>query len=129
MQDPVNDLQYLPSAVTGTWAGAVAGTSYVPLNASEVTALLRELVHQLDALLVSRTFTPEAGQAVGARLVDAHFTNPRSLSRTLAVLLAVPEQLSHPPAQLTQRWPEVVAAVAEGYTTALRDRVLREQQD
>ena len=129
MHDPANDLQCLPSTVTRKWARAVAGTSYVPLNASEVTALLLELVHQLDALAVSRTFQPEAARAVGASLVDAHFTSPRSLSRTLAVLQAVPEQLSHPPAQLTQRWREVVAAVAEGYTTALRDRVLREQQE
>ena len=129
MQDAAKDLQYLPTTMTGTWARAVVGTSYVPLSASEVTALLHDLVHQLDALLVSPTFTPEAGQAVGARLVDAHFTNPRSLSRTLAVLLAVPERLSHPSDQLTERWQGVVTAVAEGYTTALRDRVLREQQE
>ena len=59
VHDFANDPHCLPTTVTGTRARAVAGASYVPLTAPEVTALL----HELDALLVSRTFQPEAAQA------------------------------------------------------------------
>jgi len=35
----------------------------------------------------------EAGREIGAEIVDAHFTNPKTLSQTIAILLAAPEQV------------------------------------
>jgi signal transduction histidine kinase len=127
--EPAGPLRHLPADAAQAWAEAIIGTSYVSLNAAECTALLEDLVRRLDAVLTSRPFAPDDALPVGASLVEAHFTQPRSMSRTLAVMLGLSEQLDSPTDQLTERWRRVVAAVAEGYTTALRDRVLREQQE
>jgi diguanylate cyclase (GGDEF)-like protein/PAS domain S-box-containing protein len=128
------------------WAEAVAGTSYVPLSEEEIEALLLRLLGRL----VSAAQHPEArlenvGVEVGAALVDVHFTNPRSLSRTLAVLLdggrdlgervvALPEVLDDAEGtrhigEPTPRWHALMAAVAEGFSAALQERALREQEE
>jgi diguanylate cyclase (GGDEF)-like protein/PAS domain S-box-containing protein len=129
-----------------SWAEAVAGTSYVPLSEEEIEALLLELLGRL----VSAAQQPEArfesvGVEVGAALVDAHFTNPRSLSRTLAVLLdggrdlgervaGLPEGLDDAEGtrhigQPALRWHALMAAVAEGFSAALQERALREEEE
>lgn len=121
----------LPAETADVWADAVAGTSYVSLSPTEFRSLLRELVRRLEAVLTGRPFRPDAARSVGASLVEAHFTQPRSLSRTVAVLLAVTAQLGADGVadDLVERWHRVVAAVAEGYTTTLRDTVLAEQEE
>ncbi len=140
------------------WSAAVAGTSYVPLRPEEVQALLLGLLRRLVAAAAGgapadvdgvrpdgvEVDGPEIGRAdvgrevdgseigradvgreVGAALVDAHFTNPRSLSRTLAVLLAGDVHC----AGNRTGWQLLVAAVAEGFSEALQERALREQQE
>ena len=62
-------------------------------------------------------------------MVEAHFTSPVSLSRTLEVLLSVPDRLGGSGDQLTGRWRQLVVSLAEGYTRALKDSVLRQQQE
>jgi hypothetical protein len=75
-------------ALAARWADAVAGTSYVPLQPEEVEELLRGLLHRLLAAVDEPPAVRGAvGGQVGAALVDAHFTNPESLSQTLCVLL------------------------------------------
>ncbi len=115
--------------VADEWAEAVIGTSYLPLSGPEVRAFVHELVDDLNGLLVVEDFTPAAAQTIGARMVEAHFTNPVSLSRTLEVLLSAPDRLSGGGDQLTHRWRQLVVSLAEGYTRALRDGVLRQQQE
>jgi len=85
------------------------------------------------------------GVEVGAALVDAHFTSPRTLSQTVPVLL---EGLSdtdepvtgRPPASageegggdvdpIPARWRGLVAGIAEGFNAALQERALREQEE
>ncbi len=117
----------LPVAVAAAWARAVIGTSYVPMTPREIEALLRDLVRQLHMMADAEPFTARSGRPVGARLVDAHFTNPRSLSRTIAVLLTEGAPSAEP--AHTARWPLLVAAVADGYAARLVDRVRREQQE
>lgn len=129
MADASGDLWSICCALAQAWAEAVIGTSYVPLSAAELTALTHDLVDQLDAVLRSDPFTAEAAQAVGAAMVEAHFTNPRSLARTLEVLQGGPDLLNDQGPDFTQRWRQVVASLAEGYTQALTDRVLRDQQE
>ena len=71
------------------WADSVAGTSYVSLPRCEVEQLLSGLLDRLVSAARSSAgrSVPVVGAEVGAALVDAHFTNPRTLSQTLAVLL------------------------------------------
>src|SRR4051794_39329407 len=76
------------TVLASRWAHAVAGTSYVPLRPDEVEELLLAFVRRLVAAASeSVTAARTVGVEVGAALVDAHFTNPRTLSQTVAVLL------------------------------------------
>jgi diguanylate cyclase (GGDEF)-like protein/PAS domain S-box-containing protein len=65
------------------------------------------------------------GGEVGVALIDAHFTNPRSLSRTLGVLLKVGPRSG----KGERRWNDLIAAIAEGFSGALQERALREQEE
>jgi diguanylate cyclase (GGDEF)-like protein/PAS domain S-box-containing protein len=133
------------AALAARWADAVAGTSYVPLQPDEVEELLRGLLHRLLAAVDEPpTVRASVGAEVGAALVDAHVTNPQSLSQTLCVLLdgspgtgaaaaraelsderGVPPDLDPP----RRRWNTLVAAVAEGFSAALQQRALREEEE
>jgi diguanylate cyclase (GGDEF)-like protein/PAS domain S-box-containing protein len=112
------------------WARTVAGTSYVPLPPEEVEELLLDLLGRLVTAGRDAPGAPTTvGVAVGAALIDAHFTNPRSLSETLTVLLGLgpPDGVQGAPA--LRRWRELVAAIGEGFSAALQERALREQED
>jgi diguanylate cyclase (GGDEF)-like protein/PAS domain S-box-containing protein len=132
-------------ALAARWADAVAGTSYVPLQPDEVEELLRGL---LSRLLVAVDGPPGAqgsvGRQVGAALIDAHFTNPQSLSQTLCVLLEGRPGSSAAAGRAEssdertrrrdldprdRRWNTLVAEVAEGFSAALRERSLREEEE
>lgn len=127
-QDPRRQKADLSRTVAAAWARAVIGTSYVPMTVPEVEELLHGLVQQLQVLLRDEPFTPDAGGEIGSRLVDAHFTNPRALSRTIAILLTAPEQVFGS-GELARRWQLLVAALTEGYAAKLVERVRREQQE
>jgi diguanylate cyclase (GGDEF)-like protein/PAS domain S-box-containing protein len=132
-------------ALVTRWAHAVAGTSYVPLPPDEVENLLRGLLHRLLAAIDEPPAVRRAvGGRAGAALVDAHFTNPQSLSQTLCVLLdgrpatspaARRAEQSEEPGMSRDldasggRWNSLVAAVAEGFSAALQERALREEEE
>ena len=99
------------------------------MPATEIEAWLHQLVEQLHAALVAEPFSPSAGRAVGAALVEAHFTNARTLAQTLGVLLEASVPRNGWPGQVDQRWATLMAAVAEGYAQALQERTLREQEE
>ncbi|TQN42360.1 diguanylate cyclase/phosphodiesterase with PAS/PAC sensor(s) [Blastococcus colisei] len=125
------------------WASAVAGTSYVPLPPDRVEQLLLGLLRRMVAVVPDASGSPRTvGLEVGSALIDAHFTNPRSLSRTLGVLLGAGGSLGVRPMVTAdgdtrrplregseRRWFELVAAVAEGFSSALQERALREQEE
>jgi diguanylate cyclase (GGDEF)-like protein/PAS domain S-box-containing protein len=108
------------------WAGAVAGTSYVPLRPDQVDELLLALLRRMVAVVLDGSGSVRTvGGEVGAALIDAHFTNPRSLSRTLGVLLKVGPRVG----KGDRRWNYLIAAIAEGFSAALQERALREQEE
>jgi diguanylate cyclase (GGDEF)-like protein/PAS domain S-box-containing protein len=111
------------------WASAVQTTGFVPLDRRELRSALVERAAALLAA-VERTrcgdgagpdATTEA-DAIGRWMVDAHFTDPPALQRTLAVLGP----------HLTRGDPErggaVLAALATGYAAALQERTRAEQE-
>jgi signal transduction histidine kinase len=110
------------------WARAALHTSFVGMPPSQLEARLQEFVQQLYGALHAEPFTVDAGRAVGAALVDAHFTNPRTLAETVTVLLTAPPQVD-PDDDANLRWQQLVAAVAEGYAQALQERAVKEQQE
>jgi diguanylate cyclase (GGDEF)-like protein/PAS domain S-box-containing protein len=117
--------------LAGRWVDAVLRTSYVALPRSE---LRRRLAAMLDGLLAAcRHDDPEAarcwGADAGAALVDAHVTHPQALSRSLAVLLGASRSAGDAVDQRWhERWHEAVAALGAGFSTALQERALVEQE-
>ncbi|HEX2417192.1 MAG TPA: bifunctional diguanylate cyclase/phosphodiesterase [Micromonosporaceae bacterium] len=114
------------------WAGAVIGTSFVPLSASEIRRFLTRLTGRLADALLAEPFDPALGRAVGQALIEAHFVSPATLEATLGVLdAACIEELgidfdSH--GDLLERLTRVRGALAAGYSDALRRRTLHEQE-
>ncbi|WP_432986113.1 putative bifunctional diguanylate cyclase/phosphodiesterase [Dactylosporangium sp. CA-233914] len=105
------------------WSLAIAGTSYVSMNGLEVQDFLTSLASRLIHALTAETFDPADVREVGSTLVAAHFTEPTTLERTLAVLA---EQFGNAP---VKRVAQIQGALASGYALALRDRVLDEQEE
>lgn len=119
-------------AVSAHWAASVMGTSFVPLSTAEARALTRGFVDELGRLVRAAPFDPEPARAIGVRMVGAHLTSPLALSRTVTALLAAPDSLttgSRDHGDHGDRWSRLVAAICEGFAAALRDKVLRDQQE
>ncbi|HVH95292.1 MAG TPA: EAL domain-containing protein [Nocardioidaceae bacterium] len=127
------------------WAAAVAGTSYVPLLPDELEELLLTFVCRLAGAAGRPVAAADTlGVEVGAALVDAHFTSPRTLAQTVRVLLEGPSDaddavISRPSARVGAEdgwdahragewWRRLVAGIAEGFSAALQERALREQE-
>src|SRR4051794_15393755 len=127
------------------WASAVAGTSYVPLRPTEIEELLLTFVRRLvNAAWRPSTDAKLTGVEVGAALVDAHFTDPLTLSQTVSVLLEhlpeVDDSVSGwtPGSVRTDdggdasgvvvRWCRLIAGIGEGFSAALAERALCEQE-
>jgi diguanylate cyclase (GGDEF)-like protein/PAS domain S-box-containing protein len=102
-----------PGRLAAAWAEAVRGTSFVPLRLGELRSLLHRLTRDLVA--AAEGADPASAEKVGRALVEAHFTNPESLRRTIVV---IGDQVPG----------AVVAALAAGYAQALQDRTLLEQE-
>jgi signal transduction histidine kinase len=73
-------------------------------------------------------FAVEGARAVGAELVDAHFTSAQALSRTIVVLSSAPGSAGVGEDE-QPRWARLLGAVAESFTASLVDRIRREQQE
>jgi signal transduction histidine kinase len=111
-----------------SWARAVSGTSYVSFTTAETQVLLLGFLHDLLRAAGSDPLALDAAAVVGARMVEEHFTNPRTLSASLPVLLTVPDHVAGG-SRLERTWPAVIGALTEGYARALQERALREQQE
>ncbi|WP_433800650.1 putative bifunctional diguanylate cyclase/phosphodiesterase [Actinomycetospora sp. CA-084318] len=109
------------------WAVEVEGTSYVPMGSDELVEYLTEISADLVAALRARPARAgAAGHDAGRRLVQAHFTGPSTVERTLMLLgRRLPELLGE---ELRDDVLALVGALAAGYATTLRDRTLDEQE-
>lgn len=103
-------------------------TAHGPLSAQETYDFLGGLTDQLVAALSDSAVDTETASEVGAQLVSAEFTGERSLTRTVEVLAGkLPVITAEPPSAI--RLIELLSALVSGYTWALRDRILGQQQD
>jgi diguanylate cyclase (GGDEF)-like protein/PAS domain S-box-containing protein len=132
---PPHDPPAQPSAIaafTARWAKSVAGTSYVPMGLAELEAHLGVLAARLYAALHAQPVHTAAAAEIGAALVDAHFTSPATIARTVALL---PEMLSTTevastsdgPTEGLRRVAALQGAIAAGYARRLQERTLDEQ--
>jgi diguanylate cyclase (GGDEF)-like protein len=112
------------------WANAVAWTCYVPMARSERHAALTRFAERLAAALVAEPFSEQPGYDVGTGLVRADFAAPETLGSTIQVIdehLLAAAGLSDGPDR-RRRLARLLGALATGYTWALRDRTLDEQE-
>ncbi|MPZ26733.1 MAG: EAL domain-containing protein [Micromonosporaceae bacterium] len=112
------------------WAGAIHRACFVPMSRAQRCRLLSGLAGQLAAALRTEPgVVATVGRRVGVALVEAGFTAPEVLSRTITILhgrLLPDLGLTGEPA--ATRLAGLVEGVAEGFTRALRDRTLDDQE-
>jgi diguanylate cyclase (GGDEF)-like protein/PAS domain S-box-containing protein len=98
------------------------------MGLTETEHHLAILSRQLFDALARDPFQPDAAHDIGAALVDAHFTDPKTLARTVALVgeltLVTGDEL--PDAQ--RRIAALQGALAAGYAARLQERALSEQE-
>jgi diguanylate cyclase (GGDEF)-like protein len=111
------------------WARALAGTSYVPMARAERHQFLRNLVERLAAALMAEPFAVKPGYEVGTALVTADFAAPEALGRTIEVIEdRLLSDLGLAGECARRRLASLAGALASGYSWALHDRTLDEQE-
>ena len=111
------------------WAKAVAGTSYLPMTQAQLEELLQRLTGQLADALQSEPFDLRTGHRVGAALVAAHVASAEGLGRTIEVIqLRLRRDLGLCQEDAQDRMARLLATVATGYSRAMHDRTLDEQE-
>nr|WP_202238359.1 EAL domain-containing protein [Streptomyces sp. SN-593] len=103
------------------------------MTRAELEAYLRPLARVLSDALSADRFDPRAAVPVGAALVDAHCTDPEALPSILGVIDAYLALYCPPGGGLTAdevraRCSRLQHAVAVGFSQALRERTLHEQE-
>ena len=124
---------------THAWATAVAGTCYVPLTRTERYECLERLAGALAAALDADPFSAEPGAEIGSALVTNNFAAPQTLGATVTVIqerflrdlgreTGPRAGASGPDGDGQVRLAQLVGALARGFSWALRDRTLDEQE-
>ena len=111
------------------WATALAWTSYVPLSRAERIALLTSYAERLVDSLSAGEFFTNVAHEVGTDMVRADFAAPDALGATIRLLdenllavAGIDDATGRP------HLSRLLGALAAGYTGALRDRTLDEQE-
>ena len=112
------------------WAADLIDTSYVPMTSEEIDHLFHRLTTHLITALRDESFTHNHGFVIGTTLVTADFCAPSALGRTIGLIDArLLDTLGLREAVAPERLGHLLDAIATGYTSALRDRTLREQEE
>jgi diguanylate cyclase (GGDEF)-like protein/PAS domain S-box-containing protein len=113
------------------WARAIVGTTYVPMAFSDVVTSLQDLTERLLGALSGLSVDTRTASDVGARLVAMGFTGAQSLSQTFDVLGRTLRAAfgRAAPQPSCSRIIELLGALATGYTWALRDHVLNQEEE
>jgi PAS domain S-box-containing protein len=116
--------------VASEWQQALAPTSFVPFNSSQIHRRLLDLTQNLGAILLSEPFDPAPAQQVGQALVELHYLQPESLRQTQTVLgTCLAQGLSADQlAWLHQRLVAVLGELAQGFVVKIREVLLEEQE-
>ena len=113
------------------WMRAVYPTAYVPMSPVEIELYLLELVDVIADAVQAQPFAADPVGVVGQRLVEAHFTGPETLQRTVDVLghalLFSPELRDVP--RLAEKVVAILGSVSAGFATAMRLDALDQQEE
>lgn len=117
---------------TRRWAAALAEAVSPARQPEDIEPVLEPLVDDLVRTVRSDPLTRDEARDVGMALVEANFRNARSLNRTITLLGTgfveeLGESLGLDDEQAVASVAALQGAVAEGFSLALRGRMLRER--
>lgn len=114
-----------------TWTRSAISSSYIPRSASDIEALLLELVDELLATLGTEPFSTGAGLRLGHRLVAEGFIDPPALTATITTLSEglLADLDATPDTLLAKRTMALLGAVSAGYADGLRSYTLTQQEE
>ncbi|GAA5121735.1 putative bifunctional diguanylate cyclase/phosphodiesterase [Haloechinothrix salitolerans] len=117
---------------TRRWAAALAEAASPPRDPDDVERALQPLVGDLLEAVRGDSRARDTARDVGMALVEANFRNARSLNRTITLLgtgfaQELGEVLGLDDEAAAAKIAAVQGAVAEGFSLALRGRMLRER--
>ena len=116
------------------WSRAVYPATQTSMTRAELADYLYPLAVRLCDALHEHPFSPAPGREVGAALVDAHCTSPDALPHLLGVvdsylvLYGLDPEYGLPADEARARCARLQHAIASGFSRALRDRTLAEQE-
>jgi diguanylate cyclase (GGDEF)-like protein/PAS domain S-box-containing protein len=117
------------------WSRAVYPATQTSMTRAELGDYLYPLAVRLSEALHAHPFSPAVGRQVGAALVDGHCTNPEALPHLLGVVESYlvlygrdQEAPGLPAEEARARCSRLQHAIAAGFSRALRDRTLGEQE-
>jgi diguanylate cyclase (GGDEF)-like protein/PAS domain S-box-containing protein len=115
------------------WSRAIYPVTATSMTRAEFEDHLVPLARVLSDALRARHFDPRAAVPVGTALIAAHCTDPEALPSILGVIdaylvLYCPPGADLPADEARVRCSRLQHAVAVGFSQALRERTLREQE-
>lgn len=112
------------------WTREIISTSYVPKSRMEIERFLGECTSELVDSLVAERFSTGPAAAVGARMVEAHFTGAAALDRSLQLFATKLPELIEPTDTegLLPRVAALLGAFGAAFSDGLRERTLAEQE-
>ena len=115
------------------WSRAIYPVTATSMTRAEFEDHLVPLARVLSDALRAKPFDPRAAVAVGTALVDAHCTDPEALPSILGVIdaylvLYCPPCPELPAEESRARCSRLQHAVTVGFSQALRERTLQEQE-
>ena len=113
------------TGLAARWADRLLDTAFIGLSAAELREFLTDQVAALAVALRAEPFTDGPGLASGAALVNAKLTAPESLQRSIAALAELPGLLD---VDGRGRIGPLLGAVAAGFTRALQEQILGDQE-
>ncbi|PWW50890.1 diguanylate cyclase/phosphodiesterase with PAS/PAC sensor(s) [Actinokineospora spheciospongiae] len=118
------------SAFAEVWAAALAETGYAGMDQRTLVARVREYTEVLAEAVRTERFAPEPVERVGVAVVELRFAAARTLAASVRLigedLLRAVGAEGDPTA--ARRVPAVQGAFAAGFTTAMQDRIFRDQE-
>jgi EAL domain-containing protein (putative c-di-GMP-specific phosphodiesterase class I) len=115
----------LLTGLAARWADQLFDTAFIAMGAEELREFLADQVATLAVALCAEPFTDEPGVAVGNALVTAKLIAPESLQRSVAVLAELPGLLD---IDGRGRIGPLLGAIAAGFTRALQEQILGDQE-
>ena len=112
------------------WRHGLARTNYVPLSASDVRAAFGSMAADVLGVLLGNLDCAAEGRQVGAALVRMGYVSPEALGTTVDILVRELETFDPGEGTLSPgpRLAALLSAVAVGFASASRERLLEDQE-